>query len=81
MKPRSQKLAMARRERKIKKRLNQLISDTSLVPSRRDVVFSFVSSFAPWNACPVEFPPLGGTPLWGIPQGGPIPLGSAERKK
>jgi hypothetical protein len=31
---------------------------------------------APCNACPVEFPDSSGTPL-GIPQGGPISLGSA----
>jgi len=40
--------------------------------------FSFLPSSALWNACPVEF--RSADLPWRIPQGGPIPPGSAEKK-
>ena len=39
--------------------------------------FSFLSSSALWNACPVEF--RSADLPWRIPQGGPIPPGSPKR--
>jgi len=35
-------------------------------PARRAWVYFFSPSSAPWNACPLEFPPLGGTPCGGF---------------
>ena len=39
-------------------------------PARRAWVYSFSPSSALWNACPVEFPPLGGTPYEGFHRAG-----------